>query len=494
MLLPPLVGGVCAVAVGLLLREVIDGKLLAEIVVDASSDTLQPRGFAFLLEKLGPVGKPLLFTSVILGELALYVVVWQLLALRTKVVFAAGAAWLALMVATAALIVLTKAQLGSHTTWLEYGLLTAARCAVFGVVATTTMITLLPTREPEPATAGAEAPSRRRFLGALPILTAGLALYIVARQVLKTSHGGVQSSGPTGDPTPEITPNENFYLVSKNLFDPTVDAGSWRLRVGGEAENMLEFTYDEIKALPSREQYTTLQCISNEVGGDLISNALWRGFPLKDLLDMAQPRPGANFVAFKAADDFTQCLPLDFVMNESVMLVWQMNGETLPSKHGYPLRMIAPGKYGFKGPKWITEIALSSKETLGYWEQRGWDEVGRMNTSTRIDVPYVHTSIESLPYRIHGIAFSGNRGISKVEVSLDDGTTWADATLKPALSPYTWVLWYYDITSKPAAKNLNIVARATDGDGQVQTKQVADPYPSGATGYPHASATVSDSA
>jgi hypothetical protein len=286
-----------------------------------------------------------------------------------------------------------------------------------------------------------------------------------------------------GKPTDEVTSNEHFYVVSKNLIDPSPSSDKWRVRVGGVSARMLELSYDDILAMPSMDQYTTLQCISNGVGGPLISNALWKGVSLRDLLTRAQPLHTATHVMFRSDDDYTESLPLDFAMKAGVMLAHTMNGERLPQEHGFPLRLLAPGKYGMNQPKWITEIVLLDKEMLGYWGRRGWEPTATMKTSCRIDVPRDFDVVTGST-RILGVAFSGDRGISRVEVSTDDGKSWRDAVLKPALSPYTWVLWYYDWTDIRGEGRVDLQARATDGRGELQSAIKREPYPSGATGNP----------
>src|SRR5262249_41015284 len=160
------------------------------------------------------------------------------------------------------------------------------------------------------------------------------------------------------------------YVVSKNLIDPVVEEAHWRLRIGGATRQLLDLNYGDLKAMPAQQQYTTLQCISNEVGGDLMSNALWKGIPLRDLLTQAGPLAAAAFASFRCADDYTDTIPIQFAMQDGVMLAYEMNGEPLPDKHGFPVRLLSPGKYGMKHPKWITEIAVLEKETFGYWQQR----------------------------------------------------------------------------------------------------------------------------
>jgi hypothetical protein len=203
---------------------------------------------------------------------------------------------------------------------------------------------------------------------------------------------------------------------------------------------------------------------------------------------MAGIRPDARWVFFRCEDDYTESIPLEFAMRDQVMLAYQMNGEELPKGHGFPVRLLSPGKYGIKHPKWITEILLLPDERLGYWQQQGWTREGRMNTTVRIDVPGGALQPPE-PLVIQGVSFSGDRGISRIEVSTDGGKTWEDATLKAPLGPYTWVHWEYDWRD-PRPGETVLVARATDGTGQLQRENDLDPYPDGAEAYHRATARI----
>ncbi|MFQ5878647.1 MAG: molybdopterin-dependent oxidoreductase, partial [Dehalococcoidia bacterium] len=488
LVVPGLVGGLVAVAASLVLRSVRGTAILGEIAADATTFILGPEGFSYLLSKLGANGKPLLFLGVLLGQLAVYTLtsvvvayaVWRrrgedqrqsadllrhvgpfgLQAVLTTGVF---------LLASLILISSTAAEMPSRTGWHEYALATLGLAALYAAVAEALRTLLSQPRREERAAVGERALSRRRFLRLAGGYALGLAAAVfIGRQVVERMGGGAQRSY-VGRPTPETTANEDFYVVSKNFFDPKVDADDWRLRVGGSAQRMLELTYDDIRHLPAQEEFVTLQCISNEVGGDLIGNALWKGFPLRVLLEAVEPLPSARFVFFRSYDDYSESLPLEFATQDKVMLVYEMNGQPLPFKHGFPLRLLAPGKYGIKHPKWLTEIALVDEERFGYWQQRGWSQEARMHTSCRIDVPASLATIEEGPFRMQGLAFSGDRGISRVEVTTDGGQTWHDATLRPALAPFTWVLWHYDWNARAQEDFVKIMARATDDTGQVQT-------------------------
>jgi DMSO/TMAO reductase YedYZ molybdopterin-dependent catalytic subunit len=277
----------------------------------------------------------------------------------------------------------------------------------------------------------------------------------------------------------EITPNKDFYEVSKNAFDPQVDSERWQLEITGLVENPLTFTYDEIKSLPSIEQYATLACISNEVGGDLIGNALWRGVRLKDLLAEAGLKPGVVDIVLRASDDYTDSIPLERAMQDGTLLVYEMNGEPLTPTHGFPVRLIVPGIYGMKNVKWITRIEAIERDLKGYWQRRGWDDRAEYKTMSRIDAPDSTVTGEAT---IAGIAFAGDRGISKIEVSTDGGKTWEQAAIKSPLSAYTWSLWHRQWTAPQSGKH-KILVRATDGRGVTQTSQYAPPAPDGSSGY-----------
>ncbi|HSO74773.1 MAG TPA: molybdopterin-dependent oxidoreductase [Blastocatellia bacterium] len=285
----------------------------------------------------------------------------------------------------------------------------------------------------------------------------------------------------------EVTPNADFYQVSKNAFDPQVEPRSWRLSLTGLVENSLDLTYDEFRGMPFVEQYATLACISNQVGGDLIGTALWRGVRLRDLLDRSRLKPGVVDLVLRARDDYSDSISLERAMAEGTLLVYEMNGEPLTPEHGAPLRLLVPGIYGMKNVKWITSIEAVDFDFKGYWQRRGWDDRAEYKTMSRIDAPDSHVKGET---SIAGIAFAGDRGISKVEVSTDGGETWGPAEIKPALSPYSWLLWHQRWTPATSGK-LTILVKATDGRGETQTSQYAPPAPSGSSGY-HAEVVTSE--
>jgi DMSO/TMAO reductase YedYZ molybdopterin-dependent catalytic subunit len=281
---------------------------------------------------------------------------------------------------------------------------------------------------------------------------------------------------------PDITANEQFYVVSKNPpgFDPRIDAEKWTLEVTGKVGKPVRLTYDELRAMPSIEQVQTLECISNEVGGDLISNARWKGVRLRDLLSRAGGAgPTAVKVAFRCADGYSESVPLVDAMNATTVLVYQMNGEPLPAAHGYPLRLLIPGLYGMKNPKWITKIEVVDYDYQGYWEASGWTDEAVVKTMSKFDVTTKTSGGET---ELGGVAFAGDRGIKDVEYSTDGGKTWQKASTKPPLGKFTWVLWA--AVWKPAGPGSYVVqVRAADGNGVRQTSKPAPTLPDGASGY-----------
>ncbi|MBI2940535.1 MAG: molybdopterin-dependent oxidoreductase [Chloroflexi bacterium] len=355
----------------------------------------------------------------------------------------------------------------------------------------------------------ADQRARRRLLaqaagGVALLLLGGVALRSTPISLIVGSPGQARRRSEDGLP-PEVTPTADFYTVSKNFSDPVVDEAKWQLQVDGLVEQPLSFTYEQLVALPAVEQHTTLCCISNEVGGDLIGNALWRGVRLKTLLDMAKPKPGVRKVIFHGADDYQDSVRWEVADREANLLAWEMNGERLPPAHGFPARLLIPNIYGMKNVKWLTRIELVDFDFQGYWQQRGWSDEAVVKTTSRIDVPTHLTTLPSGPIgaqrRIDGrfeesvqratidpgsalaggIAFAGMRGITRVEISIDGGDTWHPATVKRALSPFSWVLWTAEWPATVGRHSLRV--RAVDGTGEVQTSQPADPLPDGASGH-----------
>jgi DMSO/TMAO reductase YedYZ molybdopterin-dependent catalytic subunit len=288
-----------------------------------------------------------------------------------------------------------------------------------------------------------------------------------------------------------VTPNETFYRIDTALQVPIVDASTWRLRITGMVEREVEITFDELLALPLTEHTVTLMCVSNEVGGGLVGNATWLGYPIRELLAKAGPKPGADMVLSTSADGFTAGSPLEVLMepDRQSLLAVGMNGEPLPLEHGFPARLVVPGLYGYvSATKWVTELKVTTfAQDQGYWTPRGWSALGPVKTASRIDVPRSGGSVEAGTVAVAGVAWAQHRGIEGVEVRIDDGP-WQDATLADAISTDTWVQWVYEW---PATSGSHTVAvRATGAEGDTQRENRVPPAPDGSEGYHTISVTV----
>lgn len=290
--------------------------------------------------------------------------------------------------------------------------------------------------------------------------------------------------------SPVITPNLDFYRIDTALQVPRIDPGTWTLRITGMVENEVELTFAELLALPLEESTTTLTCVSNPVGGDLIGNATWLGYPIRLLLARAKPQPGADMVLSRSEDGWTASTPLEVLTDDrNAILAVGMNGVPLPLEHGYPVRMVVPGLYGYvSATKWVVELNVTRFDReSAYWTSRGWTERGPVKLSSRIDVPRAGTRSPAGPVTVAGVAWSQQVGIRSVQVQVDDGP-WNDATLADAISADTWRQWSWQWTA-PAGRH-TIQVRATDAAGLVQTSVVRDVIPDGATGLHQVPVTI----
>jgi DMSO/TMAO reductase YedYZ molybdopterin-dependent catalytic subunit len=278
----------------------------------------------------------------------------------------------------------------------------------------------------------------------------------------------------------ELTPNEDFYRIDINTRPVAIEGASWVLQVDGLFDNPRLLRLADLTAYPAVTQAITLSCISNPVGGDLISTGNWTGARLRDVLKDLGLRPEAKELYIEAADGFYESVAMEDLMDPRTLLVYGMNGETLPVAHGYPLRIYIPNRYGMKQPKWMARIEAIDHEGPGYWVQRGWSAEAHPQIVSVIDtVAKDHAVDGKVP--IGGIAWAGDRGIQKVEVQVDGGE-WMEAILRtPPLSSLTWVQWRYDWPMVSGRRRFRV--RATDGSGALQIEEVNDVYPNGATGY-----------
>jgi DMSO/TMAO reductase YedYZ molybdopterin-dependent catalytic subunit len=278
---------------------------------------------------------------------------------------------------------------------------------------------------------------------------------------------------------PEVTPAGVFYQISKNFFDPTVDVGKWRLEVTGLVNTPLKLSLDELKALaPAVERYQTFECISNEVGGDLIGNAKWKAVRVRDVLEHAGVKPGATTVIWRAADGFSESIAFSIANDPETLLAYEMNGAPIPQKHGAPLRVLLLNRYGMKQPKWLTSIEVANHDYTGYWEQQGWSK----EAIVKVNSAFLVEQREGGMLALGGWAYAGNRGISKVEFSPDDGKTWLPAAVKEPLNMNCWQFWSAE-WKPPAPGEYTLKVRAYDGTGKMQPAQPKPTLPDGGQGY-----------
>jgi DMSO/TMAO reductase YedYZ molybdopterin-dependent catalytic subunit len=343
---------------------------------------------------------------------------------------------------------------------------------------------------------------RRRFLylvgaGSFTVLVSALGVTL-----LKDENGETQAAEPslggTGGPAesppedvlaqrfepvpgtrPEITSNADFYRIDINTIAPSIDGDSWEVVLGGLVDNPVTLNLDRLRSYPAVSQAITQECISNRIGGDLISTAVYTGVQLKTILEEAGLQPEASVLYIESADGFYETVIMDDMFDERTLLVYEMNGVPLPREHGFPLRIYIPNRFGMKQPKWIIHMEIIDEDRMGYWVERGWDAAAIVKTMSVIDTVY-QSEEDTNSVLVGGIAFAGAREISKVEVQVDDGA-WQEAELRaPAVSPLTWVQWRYMWPAQEGRHTFRV--RAYDGTGELQQTEVSAPHPSGATG------------
>ncbi len=346
--------------------------------------------------------------------------------------------------------------------------------------------------------AGAANPARRLLLGAA---VGGSAAYVgswlgsgsaaatasreaIARAPALARRLAVPAGADLKVPgaVPFVVPNDEFYRIDTAIVVPRLDAAQWRLRVTGMVDREIEIDWNALQDKSMREAMVTLTCVSNEVGGDLVGNAVWTGWPVRELLAMAGPRSGADMVLQTSADGWTCGTPLTALTDDrNALLAVRMNGEPLPFEHGFPVRLVVPGLYGYVSAcKWVTELKVTTfAQDVGYWTPRGWSEKGPIKTSSRIDVPRSGASVKAGRVAVAGVAWAQHRGISRVEVQVDSGP-WTPARLAVEATIDAWRQWVLEWDATPGSHVLQV--RAYDGAGQVQSAAVRPPAPDGAEG------------
>jgi DMSO/TMAO reductase YedYZ molybdopterin-dependent catalytic subunit len=346
--------------------------------------------------------------------------------------------------------------------------------------------------------------TRRQFLTRIGLGFAGLSLSgILAACQQALGRTGSTTTDPVKDisqkgapPVPAqklvsgipITSNEDFYTVWYSSGNVPLTPAGWKLKVAGMVDKPLELSLDEIKAMPSVEEMRTLECISNPVGGELISNAMWKGVRFKDVLAQAGVKSGAKELKLESFDGWYTSIPVELGMHDHALLVYEMNGEPLPHEHGAPLRCLWPGRYGMKQPKWIQTITVISTNFSGYWEKQGWTNDAFILPNSRIDSPKDLSSITSPTVTLSGVAYSGEAGIDKIEISWDDSSDWKPAELTRGPSPYAWTIWSWNGPSLSPGRH-TLYARVTDKTGKMQSRpqQISlfgDTFPNGTDQMP----------
>ncbi|MEP6937294.1 MAG: molybdopterin-dependent oxidoreductase [Chthoniobacterales bacterium] len=311
----------------------------------------------------------------------------------------------------------------------------------------------------------------------------GAALLRKLYDVATFSYDGTQYKGRLVQP---ITPNDQFYCVTKNVVDPRVDVSLWHLEVSGLVQNQRTYRLRDLQGMPPVDQETTLMCISNGLDAGLMSNAMWRGVSMVTLLEVAAPLPGAKKVRLHGLDNYTDTFPFEKAMDPTTLIAYEMNGEPLSDRHGYPARAIVPGYFGEKHVKWITRIEVIDGSAQGFYEKQGWGPDFVVPTRSRFDQPEnearVALATAAGGIAVKGVAFGGDRGISRVEVSSDEGESWDEATLDYPGTRLTWALWSF-AWRPDQTDDYTLVVRATDGEGAVQELEEDRPFKSGTTGF-----------
>jgi len=359
---------------------------------------------------------------------------------------------------------------------------------------------------PRPGTSGGRPTgmARRGFLRTGLAVVAGAIVVGTAGEILtKLKVGSIEKvrdalrlprpadAGPPAETTPGFyTNNANFYRVDTALTVPQIDPGSWQLRIHGMVDRPMTLSFDQLLARPLIQRDITLNCVSNEVGGPYVGTARWLGAPLATLLREAGVRAGADQVVARSIDGMTIGTPVATIMDgRDAMLVVGMNGEPLPLEHGFPVRMLTPGLYGYVGAcKWLVDLEVTTFAAYDpYWVKRKWSAQAPVKTASRIDRPVAFTPVAAGAVRVQGVAWAQHRGIKRVEVQVDDDP-WQTATLSPVPSTDTWVQWSWIWPAPKGAHQLRV--RATDGTGAVQPEKRVDTFPNGATGWHTLAVTI----
>ncbi|MCB0947819.1 MAG: molybdopterin-dependent oxidoreductase [Mycobacterium sp.] len=386
---------------------------------------------------------------------------------------------------------------------------------VVGAVCGVTVLRLLVSRRfsdfsdsvPEPERPDAPDRGRRLSLVTLGLLAAGAASGVAGVVIgrLKSSVAGDRQDfalpavdvaappipaavQPKGVALPSfVTSNADFYRIDTALRVPQLSRADWQLRIHGMVDREMTYRFADLDRFETVEKVVTLTCVSNPIGGELISNATWVGYRVRDLLAEAGVQTDADMVLSMSTDGWTAGTPVEALTADDALLAIGMNGEPLPTEHGYPARLVVPGLYGYvSATKWVVDLELTRFDRAkAYWTQRGWSARGPIKTQSRIDVPRAGRDVPVGPVRFGGVAWAQDRGVQDVEVQIDSPSgqgDWQRAELGAAYSGETWRLWSFDWEARETGFH-KITVRATDNTGYTQTSERADPVPDGATGW-----------
>jgi len=475
-------------------------QALPDIAADAMTLIIPGSIFGYLIDRLQEYGRPTLLVGVAISLIVVCAIAGALAATRLGAVH--GVRRAAVVVIGLAAVTVPFVFIGAGEDATAPALATLLYWTFFAVL----LEAGLSPAGRRPVVAGRANFERRALItGAGAVGGLWLATYLGGRLVGAARLGGTRpttlatlppertapaastgaSPAPTVDPflgLTGITTTKDFYLITKNgLDDPVVDPTRWRLQVGGLQPYALG--YDELRRQAAYEAPRTLACISNIVGGSLISTAVFAGPPLKDLLGRAGIPAGTREIRFNCADGYTESLPLETALDPTTIVAHTINGEALPKEHGFPARIIVSGRYGVKQPKWLTGIVPVAQPYNGYWEQRGWSKDAFVRTFSRLDLPQESDIVPAgrrFPF-VRGVAYAGSRGISKVEISFDGGKSWDETELRRVLPRDDWMPFTY-VWTPPGQGIYDVRVRAYDGDGVAQDATERDSFPDGATG------------
>jgi DMSO/TMAO reductase YedYZ molybdopterin-dependent catalytic subunit len=485
------VAGTVGLAAAELVAAILRTRVSAVLAVGETVIELTPGAVAErAIDAVGQWDKPLLVAGVVIALLG----------------FSALAGVVALRrpeLGTVILAALAAAGVVAATTRDDAGQLALVAPAVGGLAAVMALASLITRarRVVDARTPAAHATARRAFLVWSLGLVAGSTVVAVASRAVGRARRSVEAARealalglvaprlPSGVDLgveglePWLTPAANFYRIDTSLAPPLVTPEEWELRIHGRVDREVTITYEQLVERGLQDAWVTLCCVSNEVGGDLISNALWSGVPVADLLAEAGVHADADAVLQTSSDGWTCGTPLAALTDgRSALLAVAMNGEPLPVEHGFPVRVVVPGLYGFvSATKWVVDWEVTRFSDFdAYWTERGWAELGPVKTQSRIDTPRPGADVAAGNVRVGGVAWAQHTGIERVEVRVDDGE-WVKATLGADPSIDTWVQWVWEWDATPGAHTLAV--RATDRTGAAQTSEVAGTVPDGATGW-----------